>query len=61
MNDRMATLLGFFGLEERLLDKFDGRKIKKLISKPINWKTIRQRIEPLREIADVYFKNALGS
>lgn len=59
MNDRLHTLLGCLGLEERMIGTFDCSKVNDLLLRSIDWKQVRKRIESLREKADCFLIKAL--
>jgi hypothetical protein len=59
MNDRILTLLDNIGLSDRILDGFDKKKIDKIIERKIDWPTVENRIETLRDSAHKFFKKNL--
>jgi len=48
MNDRIFTLLQAVGLEDRIIESGKNDKIDKLISAPIDWDAVDERIAELR-------------
>lgn len=56
---RFHSLLSLFGLEERLIES--SAKTKDLLSRPIDWLNVNQRLERLREESYDFLKQHLTS
>lgn len=59
MNDRIYTLLGKVGLEERILIHPDESRITDLFDQAIIWEGVEDKIDSLRNEARLFFENSL--
>lgn len=59
MNDRVTTLLSALGLEDRIVEDFNGKLIDDILEKQIDWAITDNRIETLRKNADLFFGSIL--
>jgi hypothetical protein len=55
MNDRIITLLKKVGLENRILNGFDKKKLDTILASHIDWSLVECRIEELRNNARKFF------
>ena len=55
MNDRIKTLLGAVGLEDRIADS--AEKANEILSQPINWDEVDKKIEALRELSKEFLSD----
>lgn len=58
--DRFLSLLGMFGLEDRLVNKFDENNMKELVDSSINFNLVNEVLASEREKAITFLKNSLG-
>lgn len=56
MNDRIVTLLGNLGLQNRILEIQDERKINEIMIQNIEWTAVEQRIYLLRKDTRRFFE-----
>ena len=57
MNDRIFSVLGFLGLEDRIYDASNSNySLSKLLNSPINWTDVHLRLDNWRNQTDDYFR-----
>ena len=61
MNDRINTLLGNLGLEERIVITYDDERLVNLLYKPIDWRTVGIRLNSIRDVASRFFERYLDA
>lgn len=59
MNDRIYTLLEKTGLQDRIIDHYDEKRINALLAQTIDWNDVENRIASLQEDAMDFFKRNL--
>jgi hypothetical protein len=59
MNDRIFTLLGKLGLQDRCVDRCDENKINYILAQAIDWEMVENRLESLRNDAWLFFEKNL--
>lgn len=57
-NDRITTVLGRLGLEERLVDN-DGKEIAEVMNKTIDWKDVDEKCEAYRIDGKVFLNKVI--
>lgn len=61
MNNRITTLLASVGLENRIIDKFNGNEIDRIFTESIDWELVESRVKLLRKGSEDFLKKALES
>jgi hypothetical protein len=59
MNDRIYTLLEKTGLQERIIEHYDEKRINAVLAQKIDWDDVENRIASLRQDALHFFKRNL--
>jgi len=59
MNDRIFTLLGKLGLQDRCIDSCDENRLNALLARAIDWEIVENRLESLRNDAWLFFEKNL--
>jgi hypothetical protein len=59
MNDRISTLLGYFNLENRFLERYDEKEFETILKTPIDWDKVFAIKEQLQDNANKFFKSSL--
>jgi len=57
-NDRICSILGFLGLENRVFDATTPTSLSALLDSPIPWEDVHQRLAEWRKKTDVFFQRA---
>jgi hypothetical protein len=61
MNDRIFTLLKQLGLQDRILDNCEPKRITDLLSKHINWDTVEIKVKFLLDEANMFLSQSMQS
>lgn len=60
MNDRIKTVLSYYGLEERYLEIYDEKQIECLLNANIDWKSVEHRRAEMCEVSKEYLMKSLN-
>ena len=59
MNDRVFTLLGRLGLEDRIVECYDEERMKDIMKREIDWERVRSEIDCMRKEAGEFFERSI--